>query len=296
MKSPSRETFRDQHDCLGRHCAAVYGQHIRYGRGTFEPDIVPVSIRAQRFHRTRRTVGGRNISRPNREYHHRVRRCHGIGDGGEECRFRFHQRELPGFPIPRQVEEQLDRLCLAALDEQFEVGVESRLSRELQHLCAYHPIAVLRSLRRRLIHGGASPEVLSEILQWASRQEAGAIRSIVVELLSMGLHHMSSLVRDAAASARSRGGDRGRASRHRARRSCTPGCRPDRPARLPSRRGSFPAAGCSASAHSSESRARVTRVMRFPSLWTAKRPSPFSPSGRRRCLGVLRSGSRCLWR
>ena len=107
----------------------------------------------------------------------------------------------PDFPVPRQVEEQLDRLCLAALDEQFEVGVESRFSGELQRLCAYHPIGVLRSLRARLLDGGTSPEVLSEILQWASRQEAGAIRPIIVELLSMGLHHKSSLVRDAAASA-----------------------------------------------------------------------------------------------
>ena len=107
----------------------------------------------------------------------------------------------PDFPVPRQVEEQLDRLCLAALDEQFEVGVESRFSKELQRLCACHPIGVLRSLRARLLHGGASPEALSEILQWASRQEAGAIRPIVVELSSTGLHHKSSLVRDAAASA-----------------------------------------------------------------------------------------------
>ena len=110
-------------------------------------------------------------------------------------------KSAPDPDIPRQVEEQLDRLCLAAHDEQFEVGVESRFSRELQRLCAYHPIAVLRSLRARLLHGGTSPEVLSEILQWASRQEAGAIRPIVVELLSMGLHHTSSLVRDAAATA-----------------------------------------------------------------------------------------------
>ena len=108
---------------------------------------------------------------------------------------------FPNFSTSRQVEEQLDRLCLAALDEQFEVGVESRFSGELQRLCAYHPIGVLRSPRARLLDGGASPEVLSEILQWASRQEAGAIRPIVVDLLSTELHHESSLVRDAAASA-----------------------------------------------------------------------------------------------
>ena len=110
-------------------------------------------------------------------------------------------KSVPDFPIPRQVEEQLDRLCSAALDEQFEVGVESRFSRELQRLCAYHPIAILQSLRVRLIHGSTNPEVLSEILQWASRQEASAMRSLVIGLLSAGLDHPSSLVRDAAATA-----------------------------------------------------------------------------------------------
>ena len=110
-------------------------------------------------------------------------------------------RSGPDPTIPRQVEEQLDRLCAAAHDEQFEIGVESRFSRELQRLCAYRPTAVLQSLRVRLIHRDASPEVLSEILHWASRQEADVIRSPVIELLSAGLDHPSSLVRDAAASA-----------------------------------------------------------------------------------------------
>ena len=110
-------------------------------------------------------------------------------------------RSVPNSAISSQVEEQLDHLCVAAHDEQFEVGVESRFSRELQRLCAYHPTSVLQSLRMRLIHGGENPEVLSEILQWASRQEAGVIRSPVIGLLSAGLDHPSSLVRDAAASA-----------------------------------------------------------------------------------------------
>jgi len=102
--------------------------------------------------------------------------------------------------IPREVEEQLDRLCLAAHDEQFEAGVESRFSRALQQLLwVCHPTAVLRSLKTRLIDGDAGPEVLSEILQWASRQEAGAIRIYVIDLVTAGLHHASALVRDAAA-------------------------------------------------------------------------------------------------
>ena len=110
-------------------------------------------------------------------------------------------KSAPDPTIPRQVEEQLDRLCLAAHDEEFEVGIESRFSRELQRLCAYRPTTVLQSLKVRLIHGSTNPEVLSEILQWASHQEADVIRSLVIELLSAGLDHTSSLVRDAAATA-----------------------------------------------------------------------------------------------
>lgn len=110
-------------------------------------------------------------------------------------------KSAPDPEIPHQVEEQLDRLCLAAHDEEFEVGIESRFSRELQRLCAYRPTTVLQSLKVRLIHGGTSTEVLSEILQWASRQEESVIRSLVIELLSAGLDHRSSLVRDAAAAA-----------------------------------------------------------------------------------------------
>ena len=102
--------------------------------------------------------------------------------------------------IPREVEEQLDRLCLAAHDEQFEAGVESRFSRALQQLSrVYHSTVVLRSLRARLMDDDAGPEVLSEILQWASRQEAGTIRTHVIDLITAGLHHASALVRDAAA-------------------------------------------------------------------------------------------------
>ena len=40
---------------------------------------------------------------------------------------------------------------------------------------------------------------MAEILRWASRQEAAAIRDLVVDLLSTGLYHTVSLVRDAAA-------------------------------------------------------------------------------------------------
>ena len=107
---------------------------------------------------------------------------------------------IPDVFVPRQVEEYLDYLCSITYDEPFEAGMESRLSRDLQRLCMYDPNAVLQSLRTRLMDNSTSPSVSAEILQWASRQEATAIRTLVVDLLSAGLHHPSSLVRDAAAS------------------------------------------------------------------------------------------------
>ena len=97
------------------------------------------------------------------------------------------------------VEEQLERLFSAAHEEQFEVGIESRFAGGLQRLCVYDPTAALQSLKAKLIDSDASSEVLAEILRWASRQEASAIRNLVVDLLSTGLHNASSLVRDAAA-------------------------------------------------------------------------------------------------
>ncbi len=97
------------------------------------------------------------------------------------------------------VEAQLERLFSVAHEEQFEVGVESRFSGNLQQLSAYDPVAVLQSLKARLIDSAVSSEVLAEILRWTSRQEADAIHDLVADLLSAGLHHSSSLVRDAAA-------------------------------------------------------------------------------------------------
>ena len=108
-------------------------------------------------------------------------------------------KSKPDIIIPREVEEQLEHLCLTAHDDQFEPGVESRFSEALQRLCAYYPVDVLQFLRTRLTDDETSPEVLSEILRWSSRQETGVIRALVIDLIVTGLHHASSLVRDAAA-------------------------------------------------------------------------------------------------
>ncbi len=102
--------------------------------------------------------------------------------------------------VPPRVEAQLDRLFLAAHDEQFEVGMESRFSESLQNLFAYYPGEVLQSLKGRLLTNAVRPEVLTEMLQWASRQEAITVRGSVIDLLCTGLRSPSSLIRDTAAS------------------------------------------------------------------------------------------------
>ena len=97
------------------------------------------------------------------------------------------------------VEEQLEQLISSAHEEQFEVGTDSRFARALQQLCERDPVTVLQSLRERLMGGEAGSDVLGEVLRWASRLEGSTIRTLVVELISTGLYHPSSLVRDAAA-------------------------------------------------------------------------------------------------
>ncbi len=104
-----------------------------------------------------------------------------------------------GVLAPDFIVSNLDRLFSAAHDEQFEAGVESRFSTGLQQLFQTDPVDVLDYLRLRLIKGGASPEVMSEMLEWVSRREARPLRETVVNLLSLGLCNGSPLVRDAAA-------------------------------------------------------------------------------------------------
>ena len=93
----------------------------------------------------------------------------------------------------------LDRLFVSAHEEQFEAGMESRFSKELQHLCDYRPTELLRALRSRLAEGSTPPEVLAEVLAWASREERNSSCSDIVDLLTLGLYSRWALVRDAAA-------------------------------------------------------------------------------------------------
>ena len=93
---------------------------------------------------------------------------------------------------------QVGRLFLAAQEERFETGMESAFSKRLQSIYAYSRDDLLRILKTR-VYDGADPEVLSEMLAWISRQEQTSVTHETVNVLLLGLHHGSPLVRDAAA-------------------------------------------------------------------------------------------------
>ena len=101
--------------------------------------------------------------------------------------------------LQQYVEEQLDRMFLEAQDEKFETGVDSRFSIGLQQLYEKDAVVLLSILRERLLGSAGVPDVLAEVLQWASRLEASFCRSNSVELLLIGLHDLSPFVRDSAA-------------------------------------------------------------------------------------------------
>ncbi len=93
---------------------------------------------------------------------------------------------------------QVNRLFLAAQEERFETGMESTFSKRLQSIYAYNKGDLLRILKTH-IYDGEDPEVISEMLAWVSRQERPLVGHEIVNVLVLGLHHGSPLVRDAAA-------------------------------------------------------------------------------------------------
>ena len=104
------------------------------------------------------------------------------------------------FPIEDPMDERLDHIFWEAQWEQFETGMDSKLSENLQQLYRIDPYTVLQSLIDRTTGDEARPEVLAEMLTWISRQEAFAgLRLSIVDLLSRGVLNSSALVRDAAA-------------------------------------------------------------------------------------------------
>ena len=119
---------------------------------------------------------------------------------GDAIQFPSANQSIPEIDISELLEGHLDRLYSAARDELFEGGRKSQFSKGLQQLCTYAPVAVMQSLKARLVaESRISAEVVAETLRWAADQEAIFIRDSAIDFLSMGLYHPSSLVRDAAA-------------------------------------------------------------------------------------------------
>ncbi len=97
------------------------------------------------------------------------------------------------------VEKRIDQLYEVARNEVFKVGYNSQFSSDLQRLFEQFPFDVMRILKKILASNKKDTEILAEILRWVSRQESLSVRNLVIDILSTGLYHQSSLVRDAAA-------------------------------------------------------------------------------------------------
>lgn len=97
-----------------------------------------------------------------------------------------------------RLNKRVENVFSAAREEQFEVGMESRFSRELDDLCAANPDFVLETLIEKVRNSSCEPQVIAELLQWTSRQRK-TLGLDAMYLFKQGLLHGSSLVRDCAA-------------------------------------------------------------------------------------------------
>ena len=98
-----------------------------------------------------------------------------------------------------EVELRLPGILADAAHEHFEVGMNSRFADGLQRLSLIAMRALLEQLHSQYSSRSISPEVLSEILWWASRQSTDNERPAIIQMMVRGLSHESPLVRDTAA-------------------------------------------------------------------------------------------------
>lgn len=101
--------------------------------------------------------------------------------------------------ISTHVDNELEHLFSAAQEEQYEAGMESQFTRNLQQLYESNPEIVLQSLKARFESNIGNSGVLSKTLEWVSHLEGSTFSSDIVSVLLTGLNHSSPLVRDAAA-------------------------------------------------------------------------------------------------
>ena len=99
---------------------------------------------------------------------------------------------------PERLSTRLKEMFAEAAEEEFEIGMNSRFSRQLDELCLADTDFVLESLIMSVKDSSAQPDIIAELLQWAARQR-NTLGIGAMDLFKHGLLHESSLVRDAAA-------------------------------------------------------------------------------------------------
>ena len=111
----------------------------------------------------------------------------------------FNTSSIVDFVPNLSIIQHLDRSFFAANDEQFEPGMDSYFSANLQGLCAFDPYTVMDHIKTKLAADHQEVTVMAEAVRWVARQEAISIREAVVDILCSALVHRSPLVRDSGA-------------------------------------------------------------------------------------------------
>lgn len=97
---------------------------------------------------------------------------------------------------PQDIDQRLQRLFEAAMDETFEDGVESHFSRGLELLITRHGEEALESLTDFIIGEKINAEIAAEILRWLGRIKHPSTRASRLWLLKRSLFCSSARVRD----------------------------------------------------------------------------------------------------
>lgn len=92
----------------------------------------------------------------------------------------------------------IDSYLLSAIDEEFELGKISVLSRRLTQLVKEHDLNAITAIVNSLLQGRANMEVTGEVLQWLGDLEHFPSQNIRRNALEHFLSHQSTWVRDGA--------------------------------------------------------------------------------------------------
>ena len=105
---------------------------------------------------------------------------------------------VPSHPSDTEARSKTQAILLQAMEEVFEDGVESRLSRDIESLIRECGIAAIDALRQIGVDDEARPSVIAEVLRTLGRFEDDATREARFKVLSHFLGHRSPVVRNGA--------------------------------------------------------------------------------------------------